>query len=283
MPKRMELGSIGIDEMAMQKGRKSYVAIITTQPANGHVAVLGVLGDHQQETVREFLESIPARLRSTLQTVCTDRWDGYVNAAAEFAAAHKEVSLEVVIERFHVAKNYRDAVAKVRKQATRRLKKELSAVAYRQIVKGTLWMVRKKNSTLGPAERTRLRRLFEYSPRLESAYSLREELTAIFDMHLTREECRIRLMKWRNKVRRRGLTCFDKFLTTLNNWLDKIANYFTERLSSGFVEGLNHKIKTIKRRCYGILCPETLFQRLYLDLEGYRLFAQIAPVGAATP
>ncbi|MCP4169098.1 MAG: transposase, partial [Chloroflexi bacterium] len=51
------------------------------------------------------------------------------------------------------------------------------------------------------------------------------------------------------------------------------ANYFTSRLSSGFVEGLNNKIKTMKRRSYGILRTETWFQRLYLDLGGYRLFA----------
>ena len=146
-----------------------------------------------------------------------------------------------------------------------------------------LWIVRKNNSTLEPEERTRLRLLFEYSPKLKAGYTLREELTSIFDTQLAREEGQKRLIKWRDKVIRSGLTCFDKFLTTLDNWLDKIANYFTERLSSGFVEGLNNKIKTIKRRCYGILCPETLFQRLYLDLEGYRLFDQIAPVCVATP
>lgn len=80
-------------------------------------------------------------------------------------------------------------------------------------------------------------------------------------------------MKWLDKVRRSVLTCFDKFMTTLENWLDKTANYFVDRLSSGFVEGLNNKIKTTKRRCYGIPRVKTLFQRLYLDLEGYRRFA----------
>jgi transposase len=39
------------------------------------------------------------------------------------------------------------------------------------------------------------------------------------------------------------------------------------------VEGLNNKVKTLKRRCYGIPRVKTLFQRLYLDLEGYRRFA----------
>ena len=44
------------------------------------------------------------------------------------------------------------------------------------------------------------------------------------------------------------------------------------RHNSGFVEGLNNKIKVLKRRCYGLLNLDRLFQRLFLDLEGYRLF-----------
>jgi transposase len=109
---------------------------------------------------------------------------------------------------------------------------------------------------------------------LKLAYTFREELTAIFEMNLTVEAGKNRLLKWRDKVRRSVLTCFDTFFTTLDNWLDKIANYFSDRLSSGFVEGMNNKLKTIKRRCYGILRTTTLFQRLYLDLEGYRIFAR---------
>jgi transposase len=130
-------------------------------------------------------------------------------------------------------------------------------------------------------EQKKLERLFEYSPDLKSAYTFREELTSIFEMQLTKQ-----ILAWRNTVCQSALTCFDEFLTTLNNWLDKIINYFAGRFSSGFVEGLNNKIKTTKRRCYpgtarhysprsgvswegkcGILQNTTLFQRLYLDLE----------------
>jgi transposase len=49
-------------------------------------------------------------------------------------------------------------------------------------------------------------------------------------------------------------------------------NYFLQRHNSGFVEGLNNKIKVLKRRCYGIFNLGHLFQRLFLDLEGYRVF-----------
>lgn len=271
-----ELRVIGIDEIALLKGHQNYVAIISAQQAAGQVIVLAVLPDRQKETVRNFLESIPRRLWPTLATVCTDMWDGYVNAAKEFAAAHPEVTLAVVTDRYHVAKHYRDCVDTVRKSECRRLKKELPEAEYAEL-KGMLWIVRKNHRDLNAAERTRLRALFKRAPLLQAAYTLREELTAIFELPLTKVQAQRRLRQWAAKVRRRGLTCFDAFLTTLENWFEEITNYFVARLSSGFVEGLNNKIKTLKRRCYGIPRVTTLFQRLYLDLQGYRLFSLYTP------
>jgi transposase len=268
-----ELSVIGIDEIALTKGRRNFVAIVITQQADGRVAVLAVLPDRKKKTVRQFLESIPKRLWRTMETACTDMWDGYVNALKEFAAAHSEVSINVVVDRYHVAKNYRECVDKVRKRERRRLKRLLTATEYQESVKGTMWVIRKNHKHLTTDERKKLNRLFEYSPELKLAYTFREELTAIFELRLTKAQAKKRLSKWRDKVRRSALTCFDEFLTTLNNWLDEILNYFVNRLNSGFVEGLNNKIKTIKRRCYGITRVITLFQRLYLDLEGYRRFA----------
>ena len=266
-----ELGVLGLDEIALRKGRGDYAAIISTQQAEGHVAILAVLPDRKKETVRQFLETIPEKLRLTLKTICTDMWDGYVYAVREFEQAHPDVSLTLVIDRFHVAKNYRKSVDELRKQEIRRLKKTLPNESYEE-VKGLMWACRKNNSNLTTKERAKLRRLFELSPDLKLAYTLREELTAIFEMPLTKTEALLRFARWQEKVQQSGLTCFKTFLKTLENWRDEIANYFVDRLSSGFVEGLNNKIKTIKRRSYGLSNVSHLFQRIYLDLEGYHQF-----------
>jgi transposase len=268
-----ELGTIGIDEIALRKGKRDFVLIITTQQANGHVAILAVLADRKKETARKFLESIPDKLRPTIKTVCTDMWEAYINAVKEFAQAHPEdVSLDIVVDRFHVAKNYRDCVDSLRKREVRRLKKELSEERYDEI-KGVMWACRKNNVDLNNEQRQQLRRLFEYTPDLKHAYTFREELSAIFQMPLTRDEALVRIQCWKKKVQRSDLKCFNTFLKTLNKWCNEIANYFVKRLSSGFVEGLNNRIKTIKRRCYGLSNIGHLFQRIYLDLEGFRLFA----------
>ena len=71
-----------------------------------------------------------------------------------------------------------------------------------------------------------------------------------------------------------GLKYFDTFIKTLSKYKDEISNYFTDRRTSGFVEGFNNKIKSIKRRCYGMLNIKHLFQRIYLDMSGYALFAR---------
>ena len=268
-----ELGTIGMDEIALRKGKRDFVLIITTQQASGRIAILAVLPDRKKESARQFLESVPDRLRITIKTVCTDMWEGYINAVKEFAQAHTEdVSLDIVIDRFHVAKNYRACVDRLRKQEVQRLKKDLPKEQYDEI-KGVMWACRKNNADLNTDERHKLRRLFDYAPNLKLAYTFREELSAIFQMPLTRDEALIRLQRWQDKVQHSGLSCFNKFLKTLDHWRDEIANYFVKRLSSGFVEGLNNKIKTIKRRCYGLSNVVHLFQRIYLDLEGFRLFA----------
>ena len=80
-----------------------------------------------------------------------------------------------------------------------------------------------------------------------------------------------RVNSWRQAVADSGLSCFDGFLKTLDRWFEGITHYFHDRHSSGFVEGLNNKLKVIKRRCYGLLDPVRLFQRIQLDLEGVRL------------
>ena len=75
-------------------------------------------------------------------------------------------------------------------------------------------------------------------------------------------------------VREQGLTCFEPFLKTRANFFDEITNFFVHRLTSGFVEGLNNKIKVLKRRSFGIFNLGHFFQRLFLDLEAYQIFAR---------
>jgi transposase len=256
---------LGLDEIALQKGHRDFVVIVTTRLEDGRVAILGVLPNRKKETVAAFLRSIPERLRWTIDTVCCDMYDGYTEAVRE------EVdTARIVIDRFHVAEKYRDGADNLRKQEFKRLKKELSPEEYKTL-KGSLWAFRKSNADMNPEEQQVLQRLFSYSPKLALAYQLREQLTAIFDLHLSKATAKIKIRTWIRQVKESGLQCFEDFLKTLRNWWEEIINFFVDRANSGFVEGFNNKLKVLKRRCYGIFNVTNLFRRIYLDLEGYRL------------
>ena len=74
---------------------------------------------------------------------------------------------------------------------------------------------------------------------------------------------------WMSIVKEANLGYFDTFLKTLEEKMDLITNYFVRRKNSGFVEGINHKIRVLLGRCYGMLNKIHIFQRLTLDLSGY--------------
>lgn len=261
-----QLTVIGLDEIALKKGHRDYVTIVSTRLAGGRVTVLAVLPDREKATVKRFLCSIPQHLRQTIDTVCTDLYAGYINAVKEVLPA-----ANVVADRYHVAKTYRDGADTLRRQELKRLKKELPKDEY-DTLKGAMWPFRKKPSTLSQEEQELLDRVFAHSPHLKQAHTFREELTDIFEQDLSKAQATRKIKAWQKRVTDSELTCFHSFLTTLDRHLDEITNYFLGRHSSGFVEGLNNKIKVLKRRSFGILNLDHLFQRLFLDLEGYRLF-----------
>ncbi len=204
-------------------------------------------------------------------------WEGYLKAIEKYIAAYNDLEAGLVIDRFHIAQHYRADFDRLRKQESKRMKKELPPAIYQRDCKGTLWLLRKNHTTLNDDERAHLRCLMAHSAQLHQAYPFREELTAIFNQAQARQEGEHRLIRWVKKVQRSDLDCFDGFIKTLTGYWQPILNYFADRVSSGFVEGLNNKLKTVKRRCYGIKKVSTLFQRLWLDLEGRHRFFLSTP------
>jgi len=258
---------LGLDEIALKKGHRDYVTLVTGRLRDSEIVILGVLPGHEKATLVEFLRLIPQRILQRVQAVCCDLWEAYIEAVRE-----EIPTARIVADRFHVAKHYRDAADQVRKQELLRLKKTLPKAEYQKL-NGSFRVFRKNAKDLKKEERKLLRRFFEHSALAKQAYALREQLTAIFDMHLSKPRAQSKLLRWIQQVQKSGLHSFDDFLKLLVTWWNEITNYFIQRENSGFVEGFNNKVKVLKRRSYGIFNLRHLFQRIYLDLHGYRLFS----------
>jgi transposase len=262
-----EIEVLGLDEIALKKGQRDYVTLVTGRMWDGEIVILGVLPGHEKAEVVQFLRLIPQRILQKVQSVCCDLWEAYTEAVRE-----ELPTTRIVADRFHVAKHYRDAAEHVRKKELLRLKKELSKAEYQKL-NGSFRAFRKNARDLNKEERKFLKRFFQHSALAKQAYGLREQLTAIFDRNLSKKQAQAKILRWIQQVQKSGLHCFDDFLKLLAAWWEEITNYFIQRENSGFVEGFNNKVKVLKRRCYGIFNLQHLFQRIYLDLHGYRLFA----------
>ncbi len=264
-----KLELLGLDEIALKKGHKDFVVIVSTH-ISGVTKIISVLPNRLKITVKSFFELIPTRLKKTVKTVCSDMYDGYINAAKEVFG--KQV--HVVVDRFHVAKHYRKSIDSLRKQELKRLKKELTEDEYKKL-KGAMWALRKKEEDLKEEDKLILKNLFNYSSSLKTAYTFQNSLTDLFNQDYGKTKASAEIKAWIRMVKESELVCFDGFISCLEEHWNEILNYFYRkgRKNSGFIEGLNNKIKIIKRRCYGMLNVKNLYQRIYLDQEGYQIFA----------
>ena len=153
----------GLDEIALKKGHKDFVVIVSTR-INDSVKILAVLPDRKKETVKRFLQQIPEPIKKSVVTVCCDMYDGYINAVKEVFGR----KVKIVIDRFHVAKHYRAGLDTLRKHELKRLKKELNESDYSKL-KGAIWALRKKEDALTPQDKEVLTAVFEHSPSLKQA------------------------------------------------------------------------------------------------------------------
>jgi transposase len=261
------LETLGIDEISMKKGYQSYVTIISAKLKEESPRVVAVLDGREKEDVKSFLQSIPKELKETVNQVCTDMYDGYINAAIEIFGVQC-----LVIDRYHVSKLYRKPLDDLRIKEMARLKSELSPEDYAKL-EGMMWILRKKHECLSEVDKKKLGFLYKHSPILKKAHSYALRLTHIFNTHSNRKSAMAKIIRWIIAIEKSNLNIFDSFITSLNKYKPYIANYFKARKNSGFVEGLNNKIKVAKRRCYGFIKTESLFQRLFLDLQGYECYA----------
>jgi len=208
--------------------------------------VLDVLESRDKAAVVAYLEKGKASgLFAELEEVTTDMWDGYVTAAKEVFGE----KVRVTIDRFHVMKNFQEQLTAARRQIQRGLAKDEA-----QALKGTRWLWTTNWDNLDAEQQAKLNQLKERFPLLRALADYRESLRALFEDRTIADAATgtARLKAWIESARQAGLKGLDAFCRALENWLDKIANYFVNRASNGRTEGFNHGLRTILWRAFGM-------------------------------
>lgn len=241
-----------LDEIAPHKGHGHYLLIISA-PELG--LVLDVLKDRKKASLEAWFEGRGVEWCAQVEVCCADMWDAY-HAAAQ---AHLPKA-RLVVDRFHVMKNLNDAVSKAR-----RLIQKEAPQAVKEALKGGRWLLVKNRENLTAEERQKLDVMFTQSPELKTCYELKEDFRKWFNQATDRLTAEQGLTTWLERVEASGLKALQTFVTTVQNWRDRLLNYFEGRHSNGFAEGVNLKIKLIHRRAFG-----------YHNFESFRLHILVA-------
>lgn len=226
-----------MDEIALKKGHDDFVLVIG---APEEKYVIDLLSDRKKETLEAWFDQLSPGVRSAIQVVCIDMWEAYSSAVAA-----KLPGVEIVVDRFHVMKNLNHALTIARREIQRQATSEV-----KDQLKGSRWILVRNQNDLTPEQREKLDTLYAISPELKVGHQLKEQFRAIFEL-TDRDEAAQQMDAWIHQVETSELKAFQGFVTTLRNWRDYILNYFHERWSNGFAEGMNNKIKLLKRRGFG--------------------------------
>lgn len=116
----------------------------------------------------------------------------------------------------------------------------------------------KNGKNLTEEETLILAKILNRSKRLKKAYEWKEEFRAIYEQSLTVEEGKRQFKEWLRKARE----VYSEVIGTIRNHLDGISNYFRNRTTSGAMEGINNRIKLIKRQAYGFVNFNNFRERL---------------------
>lgn len=188
-----------------------------------------MIDSHKQSDIIEVLNQQSIEVRQHVEEVSVDMWGGFPKVVEKVFP-----NAEIVFDRFHVMKSVNDELNKIRKQAD-------------VTNKGSKFILLKNGEDLTEEQQIKLDSILNRSKRLRSAYEWKEEFREIYQTSTTVEEGKIRLEEW--LVKAQSIYC--DAITTIRNHLKGICNYFINRTTSGTMEGINNRIKLIKRQAYG--------------------------------
>lgn len=229
---------LGIDEITKQKGQKDFVTVLSNLETG---KLIEVVNSHRQEKIAEVLMRQPLEVREAVEEVSVDMWGGFPKMIKEVFPNAK-----IVVDRFHVMKAVNDNLNKLRKQIKLNTK-----------VRGAKWLLLKNKKDLKEDEMQRLEIVLRQSKRLRKAYELKEEFREIYEEIQEREIGKQKIANWLCEAQ----SIYSDAVKTIQNHLDTICNYFLNRTTNGVMEGINNRLKLIKRQAYGFINFENMRRR----------------------
>jgi transposase len=258
-PKLRHMKRLAIDEIAIFKGHR-YLTVVMDLDSGCVVFV----GDGKGA---DALKPFWARLkksRAKIEAIAIDMSPAYIDAVTTNLP-----HVAVVFDHFHVVKMFNEKLSVLRRQ----IFQDLADDAQKAVLKGTRWLLLKnpENLDLDRNEKERLDAALSINKPLSVAYYLKEDLRQIWSQknEAKAEKC---IDAWIGKANASEIPILKKFAQTLEKHRNGILAYYRHPISTGPLEGMNNKIKTMKRQAYGFRDTEFFKLRILAIHEAKHVF-----------
>lgn len=261
--KPIGLKRLGIDEIALIKGQGKYCAVLMDLDRS---KLLMIIEGRTKEEIKKVLIEWGPEVLEGIEEVSIDLWAGYKSLAIEMMP-----NAQVVADRFHVMAQINQELDGERKKEKRKTQAEIKQAKTPEEkleketilagITGSKYAILKNKENLNDKQRDKLIQVQDVSDRLKIMHQLKEEFREIFEKTEKWTDGLLELGKWLSTAQK----YFVNSQSTIYRWFDEILAYFDNRTSSGVVEGINNKLKLIKRSGYGFTNFENFRNRCLLN------------------
>jgi transposase len=234
---------LAVDEISLKKGQHGYMTVVLDY-LSGRVVWMGE--GRKAETLDGFFAGMTDEQKATVQAVAMDMWEGFIKSVQTHCPQAK-----IVFDLFHVVKGFGEVIDEVRREEYRKANK----AEQRRVIKGSRYLLLANRCNLKAAQQLHLDELLKVNATLNAVYVLKDQLKVIYD-YADRAMAKAALDDWCAMAGQVDHPLMTRFIGRLRFFEYGILNHCDHPIGTSKLEGVNNKIKVIKRKGYGYHDPE---------------------------
>ena len=243
---------LAVDEFALRKGHHYMTIVLDLESGQ----ILHAQEGKDAQALIPFLEKLK-RKKVPLLAIAMDMSPAYLQAVRQVFP-----KVDIVHDPYHVVSLVNKAIEETRRDIARELNDQ-----DKQVIKGSRFLLLRGLESLNAYSLSKLMDLMEVNEPLYAAYLLKEDLRTFWNQP-NEQSGAVFLDAWITQACSFNLPHFTKLAQTLQRHRAELLSYFRHRISTGPLEGVNNKIKVLKRQAYGFR------DKLYFKLRLFFLHEQ---------
>ncbi len=225
-----------IDEIAVRRGHR-YMTVVADY-FSGRVVWMG--SNRNKKSLDEFFATMTREQKHAIEAVAMDMWEPFINRVK-----HHCPQVKVVFDFFHVVQSFGKVIDKVRRDEYQKATEE-----DRKVLKGSRYLLLKNEENLTGTQRNRLKNVLDLNSTLSTLYILKDQLKLVY-YYSDREKVKRVLDDWCEMASQIEHAWVQAFIKRLRFFEYGILNHADYPIGTSGLEGINNKIKVIKRKAYG--------------------------------